>query len=180
MRSAMALQKTAVAKFPDIEISHIDMVDYVTAPMKHALIDSYEIMIKRLPELWGFLYDKINQPKNSKRFHTLTKSLKRMNCKALFAFVREYRPDHIIATHCLPAELIKDCPDQEVARIPVSIVVTDYDAHVLWEVPNMEYYFVASEKIRWKFSHHGIPNKRIVLSGIPIGPEFSEAEIRSC
>ncbi len=177
VRAAEAIKKTADQKYPGATVEHIDMMDYVTAPMKRAIVDSYELMIKNVPELWGFLYKKSNTENVRARFGRLTKTLRRLNASAFYKFIEAFAPDHIIATHALPGDMITN--DRKKNMPGVSLVVTDYDLHYFWIVPNVRTYFVATDKMRWKLLHHGVEAERVVISGIPIDPAFYEKPLNT-
>ncbi|MBI5728399.1 MAG: hypothetical protein HY984_01445 [Candidatus Magasanikbacteria bacterium] len=172
VRAAEAIRETAKKEYPRLAVEHIDMMDYVTLPMKSAIMDSYDLMIKRLPELWGFLYKKINEPGMFEAYERVTRAMKRMNSHALYRYIQKSRPDHIICTHSLPADVISQGREQFNLAMPVSLVVTDYDMHALWFVPDTAYYFVGTPKIAWKLEHRGVEKEHIVESGVPIDPVF--------
>ena len=99
VRAADALLQTANQYYPDsIDATHIDMMDYVTLPVKTA-IKSYDMLVKQMPELWGFLYKQSNSPKHIKQFQKLTKLINRMNAARLYQYVTDVQPDSIICTH---------------------------------------------------------------------------------
>lgn len=174
VRAGEALKKQAGLSFKNLEIKHIDMAEYITLPMKKTAIDTYTLMIKKMPELWGFLYQKTDQPKITKKFNSLTRKLKNVNSLKLYDEIQSYTPDSIICTHFLPAEVILNASKKHETKIPVSIVVTDYDLHGLWLVPDTSHFFVATEKIKWKMINRNIPESKITVSGIPIDPCFYE------
>jgi processive 1,2-diacylglycerol beta-glucosyltransferase len=177
VRTAEALEKTAIQKYPNLEVVHIDMADYITLALKKTVIDSYGLMAKKLPELWGFLYNKTDDPKNSKRFVKLTKQLKNLNSLKLYEKIKEIKPDRIICTHFLPADVILNAFKRHQIDTPVSITITDYDLHNLWLVEGASNYFVATDKMAWKMASRGIKKSKIITSGIPIQPEFYDNKI---
>ncbi len=172
IRAAQAIQKTGALQYPRLSIEHIDMADYISLSMKKTAIDSYALIVKRMPELWGFLYEKIDSGKTSQRFNRLTKQLKQANSLRLYNYVREYRPDAIICTHFLPADVLLNAPKRFKPNVPINTVITDFDLHNLWIVPDTARYFVATEKMKWKMANKGVRESQITISGIPIDPVF--------
>jgi processive 1,2-diacylglycerol beta-glucosyltransferase len=173
IRAAEAVEKTIQQKHKNIEVKHIDMAKYISVPMKKTIIDSYAMMAKRLPELWGFLYEKTDNPKITKKFNSITKQIKAINSSRLYNVIKNYNPDKILCTHFLATEIILNAPKKHEINIPVSTLITDYDLHNLWLVPGTEKYFVATEKMKWKIAkQENIPEKNIIISGIPIDPVF--------
>ena len=173
VRAAEAIEKAAAVKYPNLEAQHIDLADYISLPMKKAIIDSYDIIVKRVPELWGFLYGKINSRKGADRLTKLTKQLKQANSLKFRKFVSAYKPDAIICTHFLATDILLSAKKRWSISQPISTLITDYDIHNLWFVPGTKYYFVATEKMKQKMIQQRITSaKNIVVSGIPVDPIF--------
>jgi processive 1,2-diacylglycerol beta-glucosyltransferase len=179
VRAAEAVRKTAELYFPNIQATHIDLADYTTFTLRRTVISSYAMMVKTMPEIYGFLYDQANKPKNTRRLNRLTKLLKRMNSARFYRYLRQERPDAILCTHCLASDIILNAPKKYQFNAPVSVAVTDYDLHNLWIVPGTNHYFVATEKMKWKMEREGVPEEKITVSGIPIQPVLFEEKKES-
>ncbi len=173
IRAAEALRKTAEASFPSLSVTHIDMMNYVKTPFKHAFVDTYELMIKQVPGLFGYIYKKTNRTEKVEKYRDLTKYISRLNATAFYEYVQQENPDHIICTHFLPAQTLLEMPKKYGKRIPTSFVITDYDRHALFTCPGVAHYFVATDKMKWKMVASGIDETMITASGIPIDPIFS-------
>lgn len=174
VRAAEALQKTAEQKFSSLEVGHIDMMDYVKTPLKKAVVQSYDIMAKQLPELWGFFYKKTNKPQVAKYARELNRIANKINASRFFEYVEKFNADEIICTHFLPAISLTPAPIKYDIKASVSMLMTDYDNHGLQISPDISRYFVSSEKMRWKLLYSGIEKEKVIISGIPIDPVFNE------
>jgi processive 1,2-diacylglycerol beta-glucosyltransferase len=173
MQAAKALQKTIKQLYPDVECQVADLYDYMGYAFKQIAVTSYDIMAKRIPELWGYFFDMTNTPKTSTAYDQFIDKLKQINAYKWYEFVQKFRPDHIICTHFLPAELCQNAPAKYKYKGPFSMVVTDYDIHNLWFVEGTTNYFVATEKMKWKILNRKCKKQpEIIVSGIPIDPEF--------
>ncbi|MBT4153144.1 MAG: hypothetical protein HOE53_00680 [Candidatus Magasanikbacteria bacterium] len=173
VRAAQAIEQAAAA-FPNAKVQHIDMMDYVSAPLKTTIVDVYEQLIKRAPQLWRYLYDKADETNRMNQFYSLSKSVNRVNARAFYAFVSSFKPDHVICTHSFPAQVLRQAKDPELHGVPVSLVVTDYGLHRFWIVSDVAQYFVATKKIAWELQQHGVNKKSIVVSGIPVDAAFAK------
>ena len=169
VRAAEAVKKTAELNHPDLEVQHIDLMDYISLPMKKAVVGSYDLLVRQAPELWGYIYEKTNNPKITKKLKKLNKKLKKINAYKFNEYVSEYNPDYILYTNFLPTDMLDNTSMGE-ARI--GTLVTDYDLHELWVSHKSQDYFVATEKIAWKLEYRGFDRKNITVSGIPIDPKF--------
>jgi processive 1,2-diacylglycerol beta-glucosyltransferase len=119
----------------------------------------------------GWFYDKLDKPwKNERRRLALDK----LNTRPLVKLLREYRPDLIVCTHFLPAEIVSWLKAKERLSSRQVIIVTDFDVHAMWLVHHYERYFVAIEEARVYLEALGIPPEKITVSGIPIDPVFAE------
>ena len=172
VRAAQAVQNTAETFYKSkTKITHIDLKDYVSLPMKKILIDSYDLVIKQAPEVWGFLYQKTNSISASTRFKQLANALKKINSSKFIKHIQLLNPDHVLFTHFLPAEIYsglkleKNLPD-------FSILITDYGLHELWVIERAKHYFVATSKIAWKLKERLVNQKSINVTGIPVDPIF--------
>ncbi len=174
MRAAEALRQTALLRYPEVTVVHFDVMDYVSIPMRRTVLHSYDILVKRLPELWGFFYDKLNGRKSGERFKRLTKRLTKLNSTRLYQAIADFAPDEIICTHFLPADLVLNAPKRFGIGAPVSVVITDYDIHALWLVPGTIHFFVGTQQMAWKIHNRGWKKEDVTVSGIPIAPAFSE------
>ena len=91
--------------------------------------------------------------------------------------VAETRPDAIVSTYHLFNGPIGAVLAETRPRPLFFTVVTDLaDVHRLWFHPGSRAYFVATEEVREQALAAGLPEQRVVLSGIPISPRFADGE----
>jgi len=173
-KAGEALVESAKQDYPDLEVSHIDVLDYVSSPVKHAIFHSYDIMIKQVPELWSFLYKRSDNPRLMRKLRSLTKRLNSFNASKLYDFIEQEKPDYILATHFYGAQLVFAAPKKR-HKPPVGIVMTDYEKHAFLHMPGLDHYFVSTPRMAWKFHALGVPKKDITISGIPVLPVFTKA-----
>ncbi len=172
--AAQAIEDTAKKQYPNIDVVHIDMMDYVTSAVRHAIVDVYDVLVKTIPSLWGYVYEKTN---DEKRMRQVNKIMNRINCfhaKKFYAFVEQYQPDHIICTHSFPAQVIRQADLPSIATVPISLVVTDYGFHSYWIRPDITHYFVATKKMAWEMQRRGIQKSTVTVTGIPVRQQFLE------
>jgi processive 1,2-diacylglycerol beta-glucosyltransferase len=90
--------------------------------------------------------------------------------KRLQELITKHRPQFVISTFPLNSApfLIKKAK----YSIPTYTVITDYCAHPFWINPLIDHYFVAADIVKNGLVEHNVDEKRITVSGIPIGSEF--------
>lgn len=173
IRAADALEKAfkQVAGAESMEVHHIDVLNYTNKVFRHLYSKAYIDLVNKLPEVPGWVYDKLDKPwKNERRRLALDK----LNTRPFVKLLREYHPDLIVCTHFLPAEIVSWLKAKERLSSRQVIIVTDFDVHAMWLVHHYERYFVALDEARAYLEALGIPPNKITVSGIPIDPVFAK------
>jgi len=171
VRAAQALEKAfRQTGDSEMEVQHFDVLNYTNKVFRHLYSRAYIDLVNNMPEVPGWIYDKLDQPwKNERRRLALDK----LNTRPFVKLLREYQPDLIVCTHFLPAEIVSWLKAKERLKSRQVIVVTDFDVHAMWLVHHYEHYFVAIDEARVYLEALGIPAQKITVSGIPIDPVFA-------
>jgi processive 1,2-diacylglycerol beta-glucosyltransferase len=171
VRAAQAIEKAFNQSASAEEVRHLDVLHYTNKVFRHLYSKAYIDLVNKMPEVPGWMYDKLDKPwKNERRRLALDK----LNTRPLVKLLREYQPDFIICTHFLPAEIVSWLRAKERLLSRQAIVVTDFDVHAMWLVHHYEHYFVAVDEARAYLEVLGIPVAKITVTGIPIDPVFAE------
>ena len=170
VRAAQALLQAA-EQFP-IEAQHIDAMDYVPSSFRKIYTDFYMHLVRHAPAFWSYLYKKTDAAQPSDTSSVVRRAVERLSTKKLIEAINQFKPDHIICTHFLPAELLSR--ERRIGNItcPVWVQVTDFDLHNLWVQQDMSGYFVANNQVAFKLQERGIEASKIVVSGIAISSDF--------
>ena len=175
VRAAEAIEKAfkEAADGESREVQHLDILNYTNKVFRHLYSKAYIDLVNKLPEVPGWVYDKLDKPwKNERRRLALDK----LNTRPLVKLLREYQPDLIVCTHFLPAEIVSWLKAKERLASRQVIIVTDFDVHAMWLVHHYEHYFVAIDEARAYLEALGIPAGKITVSGIPIDPVFAKTK----
>ncbi|MDD5504065.1 MAG: glycosyltransferase [Candidatus Omnitrophica bacterium] len=151
----------------------IDILDYTPSYFKKFYKGSYLQIVKRIPELWGYLYDrsyKFKTPTITTRLHH---AVGNMHLAPLLKYVKEFKPDGIIFTHFLGWDALGSLKSLKLFDIPFFCVVTDFAVHALWINKHVYKYYVASEGEKRLLRLHNIAENNILISGIPVSPLFA-------
>src|SRR6476659_7101819 len=171
VRAADAVERAFKEASAATEVRHIDVLQYTNKVFRHFYSKAYIDLVNKMPEVPGWMYDKLDRPwKNERRRLALDK----LNTRPLVKLLRQYQPDLIVCTHFLPAEIVSWLRAKERLTSRQVIVVTDFDVHAMWLVHHYEQYFVAIDEARAYLEALGIPANKITVSGIPIDPVFAE------
>ncbi len=172
VRAAEAIEKAFKQRkdHDGVEVHHFDVLNYTNKLFRHLYSKAYIDLVNKMPEVPGWVYDKLDKPwKNERRRLALDK----LNTRPFVKLLREYQPDLIVCTHFLPAEIVSWLKAKERLASRQVIIVTDFDVHAMWLVHHYERYFVALDEARVYLEALAIPPERITVSGIPIDPVFA-------
>lgn len=169
---ANALQQEAEAQY--IDSQHIDMMEYVSKPMKLAIVDAYDKVASDYPRIWKQMYVISDDPKRMKWLDKLMALARKLSDQAFFDFVRTYKPTHIICTHPFPAQALEAEGIIDELSVDLSVVVTDYGMHAFWLVEGVRQYMVATDAVKKQLAESGVGPRNVQVTGIPIRKEFFE------
>ena len=176
VRAAHALEATALS-LPDApQVVHIDAMQHVASGFRKVYADWYIELVNRHPGLWSYLHRKTDTTPHHATSQRLRRAIERVSSGALLQAIRDARPDAIVCTHFLPAELLMRETNRQRLACPVWLQVTDYDLHNMWLVPGMAGYFAATEEVAHRMRARGLPSDRIHVTGIPVMPGFSNPQ----
>lgn len=179
VRAAQALVAHAWSEFPQLRLNHIDMMQIVPGLFRKIYSDLYMKIAAGLPEAWGWLYRKTDREPGHSLSGRVRRAVQRACARRLFDEIRRCRPDAIICTHFLPAEVLATAVREKRLHCPVWVQVTDFDLHQMWLHPGISGYFVANEELAFRLQSQGVPPAEIVVSGIPVMPAFNRRLQRS-
>ena len=175
VRAAQALE-SALQSTPPHTAVHMDAMAHVAGGFRKVYTDWYIQLVNRAPELWSYLHQRSDATPHHAPSQRLRRGIERLSTGTLVREIRREKPDAVVCTHFLPAELLMRERNGGRIDYPVWLQVTDYDLHNMWLVPGMEGYLAATEEVAFRLRARGIPAERIHVTGIPVMPAFSEPD----
>ncbi len=157
------------------ERTAVTVVDHFRE-LVHPLFDRasrtlYHGLLRRAPFLWGAGYS-LGDWMASDSFLTL--GVTRLGTKRLAALLDRLAPDVVVTVHATPAAAMSSLARLGNRVPPHTTVVTDFVAHSQWIAPHVDRYCVAADEVRHEYIARGIPEERIVVTGVPVRSEFAE------
>lgn len=174
MRAAEAIRSFANAMPEQAIARHLDVMDFVPATFRKIYTDFYISLVNKHPTTWGYLYNATNEAEQDSYLQRLRRKVERLNTRALMTEIAATKPDAIICTHFLPAEILANAIRKSRLNCPVWVQVTDFDLHRLWVQEHMAGYFAANDEVAFRMRSQGIPADRIHTTGISIMPMFGQ------
>ena len=174
VRAAQALE-AAARSFAPHRATHIDAMDFVWSGLRKVYTQGYAGLVARAPRLWSYVHQHTDTTPHTATSQRLRRGIERLSALALLREIKRLRPDAVICTHFLPAELLMRERNRGRIDCPVWLQITDYDLHNMWLVPGMAGYFAATDEVAFRLQARGIPAAQIHVTGIPVMPGFAEA-----
>jgi len=169
-RAAEAVAESARAFSPGVEVAWVDSLKYTNKLFAKLYEQSYVWMASYAPNLWGAMYDRMGENVERRKFKKVLELYDRLTYRKLAGHVEEFRPDAVVCTHFLPSNVLL----AKRTRVPVYVVVTDYDVHTVWVNRKAAAYFVGSDEVKVKLARYGYPPEKVHVTGIPIHPVFAQ------
>lgn len=169
VRAGQALEAAFAAR-GDCQVEHADALHYTTKLFQRIYDDAYIALVRRAPDLMGWLYDRFDR---AWKHQSRRLALDRLNTGPMIRMLEKVRPDVCIATHFLPAEIIAWLKAKRKFAARHAIVVTDFDVHAMWLCRAVDRYYVALEESAEYLRAIGVPAE-VKVTGIPVDPVFAE------
>jgi processive 1,2-diacylglycerol beta-glucosyltransferase len=170
LRAAEAVEKAIQVRGLASEVQHLDVLKYTNQVFRHFYSKAYIDLVNKAPEVLGWLYDYLDDPKKN---DPVRLAFDRLNANPFIRYLRRYQPDVAICTHFLPSGIISSLKEEGKVQVLNSVVVTDFDVHAMWLCRHAEQYFVALDETKVHLKALGVPESLVTVSGIPIDPVFA-------
>lgn len=169
-QAALALARTFQTENPGTQCRLVDTLDYSNAILARLIQRTYLRMIKRSPEIWEYLYD---NPKVLRNIQGLRKIIHKYHSRKFKRLLESFKPSAIVCTQAFPCGIVSDYKSTYLYRTPLYAVLTDYLPHSYWVSESVDKYFVANHESLEKLRQVGIPQSKLLVTGIPIDGRYS-------
>ncbi len=131
----------------------------------------YYSLLRWTPALWGGAYWLSDQLSVSS---PLLLGMNRLGAIKLGRLLQTEMPDDIVSVHPTPAGAVSELRARGLAAVPHATVFTDFVAHSQWIHSGVDWYCVPAAAIKNDLVARGVPRERVVVTGMPLAPEFSQ------
>lgn len=170
VKAAQAVATALRTRHPTIDVGELDALDRMPRWYGAGYRSGYLKMVDRWPEVWRHFYVQSDR-KTSGFGHALSVYAGR----ELVRSVAAWKPDLVVCTHFLAPELLSREIRLGRSKVPLHVVVTDFDVHRIWWYPEVERFYVASDVLRARLAYRfGVPLDRTQVTGIPVAATFGE------
>ncbi|MGH7680522.1 MAG: MGDG synthase family glycosyltransferase, partial [Candidatus Eiseniibacteriota bacterium] len=172
-RAARAVATAIERLAPGAVASVHDALDFSSRFLQTTYASSYNRVVARAPRVWGEVYKRTAHPYDSWR-QRLRTWLAVWGSPGYRAVIDAFKPDVILCTQFLPAEVLARWREKTKLSVPVATAITDFAIHPVWVYRGMDRYFVATESVREELIDTGlVAPERIDVTGVPIDPRFA-------
>ncbi len=175
LRAAQAVELALRNLAPHANVQNLDILSLTNAPFRQLYAKAYLDLVNHAPHLLGYMYDMLDKPRrtNSRR-DRFRLAFEKLNLSKFVSLLSHHRPDLVINTHFLPAEIIAHLRKSRKSSFPHLTVTTDFETHRLWVNQPCEHYFTATQEGAISLAAFGVPIESTTPTGIPIHPAFSQ------
>jgi processive 1,2-diacylglycerol beta-glucosyltransferase len=177
VRAGQALKAAFDDRWGDrVESEARDVMDFAPPSFKKAYCDNFLKLVKSSPDAWHWMYNIFDRHPLTSKIQKLRRALEKVGTVPILKAIVARKPDKVVCTHFLPAELLTR--EKKTRGIPVSVVVTDFMVHTMWVHPGVDRYFLPAEELVPSLVARGVEPDRIRTTGIPVMPGFSRPPSR--
>ncbi len=169
---AEVIQKAFQNSRPVPEIKIGDALDWTPAWFRWLYPSAYFNSVKYTPRLWGWTYEGLDITWVYQLVKPLRTLFNRVIAAPLLREAVQSKPDVIITTHFLSAELFASAKKRGLIHSKLITVITDFFPHTFWLNDGTDAYWVMSEESKKDLIKRGIPAERVHAAGIPVDPAF--------
>ena len=175
LQAAAALEEAWRDLRPKDTLERLDVLEFTPKLYRKMYVDGYVKLVAHAPELWGLMFKKTDNPTLTKKLVRFRRALAQWNTTKFIRRLKQFKPDVVLCTHYMPAEILGRLRAGEKLKPPplTVSVVTDFEAHALWMEPAVDLYCVAAEETRTRLLAREVPAEQVLVTGIPIGARFS-------
>src|SRR6266566_2181307 len=173
VQAAHAVAQELKLQAPTAEVTVVDALAECRSLFRACYEWPYWLMLRYAPGLWGrFSAARLNQ----KHEGTAPAWAFRMGCPKVFATIKSFNPDVIVAAEVAACEMAAIARRLGLTQAAILSVITDYEAEPIWVQPEIDAFAVPDESVRAELISWGAPANRISICGIPVDPAFDAVQ----
>lgn len=169
--AAKALQKT----FDGQQVPNVimDLLDFSSDLFKWSYSDVYAFVSEHSHLACRIMYDLTNKDREESVVLRLFEKISLENVKKFMRYISENEPGKCICTHFFPLSVLSGMKAEGMYRGEIYAVITDFGLHKMWVNEYVDRYFIPSDTVRRGLIESGVPEEKILMSGIPVLPKFA-------
>ena len=152
----------------------IDALDYTSFLYKALYQKSYALMVTKCPAVWGFFFNLADLKILRGFVKVFRRCFNGLNTRRFLRYLKNGNFDYVISTHFFPNEVLAYLKREKIISSRIICVITDFGVHTIWVEEAIDCYAVACEITQKMLMKLGVPEEKIVVTGIPTDEKFSQ------
>ncbi len=173
LSAANSLCQQLLRACPQNRAEVVDLVAYAMPGACQAVYKCFELLVTRGSGLFNLYYKMTENARMD-----LRPAFEPIFLDGLRRLLAQRRPDVVIATHPLCAQLVSRYKKEEGSGLPLITCVTDISSHSEWINGGTDCYLVGRGELRRRLADKGVDPGRILVTGIPVKEEFKRISRR--
>lgn len=169
--AAYALQEAFLREGTECQVA--DPVSFASERAQNLVSGVYNNMIKKVPGAFGALYH-AGSAFSATGVTSPVYFANAMYAQRLNQYLVENQIDAVVSTHLYGMEAMTAIRNRLKSTIPSYGVMTDYTCVPFFTETVLDGYFVPNEEVKRKLLQNGIPEARVISTGIPVSARFKE------
>lgn len=150
----------------------VDAVGFVSEKLSKFLDWGHTTMYRHIPKLFRFGYGFAEKHPAMLDEDAAVYKLLTDGTKQLHSYIETGQFDTVICAHVFSGLLIRQLLKEYPMKLKTAFVATDYTCSPGAANGELDYYFIPAESLTEEFIAQGVPEEKIIASGIPVRSEF--------
>lgn len=170
LSAARSIKEYIEKNYTDTETLMVDCIEYISKTINKVTTKAYSNMARSAKWAWGKLY----YGSSKGPLFSITKNSQKLLSRKLNKLLQEFAPDLIISTHPFSSQMCAYLKKKYKISCKIATILTDYAPHIQWLMypEQVNYFFVAHDKMKLELIKHSIPENKIFATGIPLSNRF--------
>ena len=154
----------------------VDALQFISKRASRFICDWHTRIYRHAPKLYKAGYRSVENRTSVFREGTTVYRYLASGAERLYRFICAGAYDNVICVHVFPALTLTAMLRQHPMPLHTSFVATDYTCSPSVEDSDLACYFIPDAALTEEFASCGVPQERLVPSGLPVRPAFYQTE----
>ena len=151
----------------------MDILDFSSDLFKWSYSDVYAFVSEHSHLACRIMYDLTDKDREESVALRLFEKISTENVRKFMRYISENEPEKCICTHYFPLNVLSRMKSEGMYRGEIYTVITDFGLRRMWMKEHVDRYFVPGDWTREGLLALGVPEEKIVMSGIPVLPKYA-------
>ena len=149
-----------------------DALEFISAKVSKMFGNGHSRMYRYMPSLFNQGYKLSEQKPGLMQENSGLYRFFSLGSEKLGEYIERCGYELVICTHVFSAMMLSNAMKQRTLKIRTGLVSTDYTCYPGVEASSVDWYFISDESQKAAFIEKGIPEEKLVATGIPVSRRF--------